>query len=84
MTGMGEITPIGDHKALAEAIIRVFDNPAATRMPADAIINTFSPDQTAREYLKLFRDLSEGKKEDALTLEPEAYQKLYKIRDNVR
>jgi len=84
MTGMGEITPIGDHKALAEAIIRVLDNPAAARMPAEAIINTFSPDQTAREYLKLFRDLSEGKKEDALTLEPEAYQKLYKIRDNVR
>lgn len=81
---MGEITPIGDHKALAEAIIRVLDNPAATRMPADVIIETFSPDQTAREYLKLFRELSEGKKGNAITLEPEAYQKLYKIRDNAK
>jgi glycosyltransferase involved in cell wall biosynthesis len=83
MTGMGEITPVGDPIALAEAIIRLLHDPSTVRMPADVIVNTFSPDQSALEYLKLFRELSQGKKENDVTHEPEAYKKLYRIRDSI-
>ena len=83
MTGMGEITPVGDQIALAKAIIRRLNDPSTARMPADVIIDTFSPDQSAQEYLKLFRELSEGKKENAATHEPEAYERLYRMRDSI-
>jgi glycosyltransferase involved in cell wall biosynthesis len=83
MTGMGEITPVGDQIALAKAIIRLLNDPSTARMPADIIIDTFSPDQSAQEYLKLFRELSEGKKENTATHEPEAYERLYRMRDSI-
>ncbi len=83
MTGMGEITPVGDQAALAEAILRVLNNPPAVRIPSGDIIDAFSPDQTAREYLQLFRELSAGRKDSTITLEPEAYQRLYNIRDGI-
>ena len=84
MTGMGEITPVGDATALANAIIRQLNGPSNVNMPAGAIIDTFSPDQTAREYIKLFRELSAGNRTQSVTQEPEAYKKLYKIRDGMK
>lgn len=80
MTGMGEVTPIGDHQALAEAVIRVLQNkPAYVKDPA-LIAQSFSPDQTAEAYVRLFRDLQVNNV-DKTTPEPEAYERLRAMRD---
>jgi glycosyltransferase involved in cell wall biosynthesis len=78
MTGMGEVTPIGDSAALAQALIRVLGQKEAYQRPADVIANSFSPDQTAAEYLRLFKNLMAGKKEKAAT-EPAAYERLRQL-----
>lgn len=80
MTGMGEIVPIGDHQELAQAVIRVLDNRQAYIRNPELIAQSFSPNQTAAEYIRLFDDLSQGKK-DPTAPEPEAYQRLRKMRD---
>lgn len=81
MTGMGEVTPIGDDKALAQAVINILDNKQAYVRDVDLITNTFSPDQTAREYLQLFEMLAQGKKEN-VSAEPAPYDRLRDMRDN--
>ena len=81
MTGMGEVTPIGDHEALAQAVINILDDKQAYVRDTELIASTFSPDQTAREYLKLFTMLAEGKKV-GVSAEPEPYDKLREVRDN--
>lgn len=78
MTGMGEVTPIGDSAALAQALIRVLGNKEAYQRPADVIANSFSPDQTAVEYLRLFKNLMAGKKERGAA-EPVAYERLRQL-----
>jgi glycosyltransferase involved in cell wall biosynthesis len=80
MTGMGEIVPIGDHHELAQAIIRVLDNQQAYLKSAETIVQSFSPDQTAEEYTRLFNALSQGKK-DPTAPEPPAYDRLRQMRD---
>lgn len=82
MTGMGEVTPIGDPDALAEAVIRVLNDKAAYVKNADLIGECFSPDQTAAEYLRLFRDLLVNNM-DHSTPEPAAYNTLRQMRDGV-
>jgi glycosyltransferase involved in cell wall biosynthesis len=80
MTGMGEIVPIGRHEELAQAVIRVLDNPQSYRRSPDTIADSFSPDETAAEYIRLFNALSEGKK-DPSAQEPAAYERLRQMRD---
>jgi glycosyltransferase involved in cell wall biosynthesis len=75
MTGMGEVFPIGDHQALAAALIRVLDDLERYRRPGDAIGASFSPEQTARLYIELFEQLREGKRA-ARIVEPAAYERL--------
>ncbi|MBN1137558.1 MAG: glycosyltransferase family 4 protein [Anaerolineae bacterium] len=57
MTGMGEVTPIGDAGALAEAIRRVLRDPAGYSRPRRAIEETFSLDRTVTGYEALFDTL---------------------------
>lgn len=80
MTGMGEIIPIGSHQKLAQAVIRVLDNPQAYRRSPEIITDSFSPDETAAEYVRLFKALSEGRR-DSSAREPEAYERLRQMRD---
>lgn len=56
-TGMGEIVPIGDSAALAEALLRVLGDRARYRRPRAEIADRFSTDRTAEAYEQLFADL---------------------------
>jgi glycosyltransferase involved in cell wall biosynthesis len=82
MTGMGEITPVGDHDALASAVVRILDTPERYVCPPELIASTFSPEQTTSEYLRLYDNLLHGKK-DGNIKEPSAYGQLRQMRDNV-
>lgn len=75
MTGMGEVTEIGDVGALAGALIRILDDKVGYVRPGDTIAHNFSPDQTAQEYSKLFENLQRGHK-DSSAVEPLAYERL--------
>lgn len=79
MTGMGEVTPIGDHLALAEAVNRILADKGAYVQDADLIAQSFSPEQTAREYVRLFEGLLHGRVDNSLP-EPEAYENLRRMR----
>jgi glycosyltransferase involved in cell wall biosynthesis len=79
MTGMGEVTAVGDHEALAEAVINLLRHKERYIRPAEQIAQAFSPDQTAVEYLRLFAELKSGRRPTE-PIEPEAYQQLRKIR----
>lgn len=78
MTGMGEVVPIGDHEALAQAIIRILDEKERYMRPGEVIADSFSPRQTAAEYLELFQELLQdaGKPRSE---EPEAYERLRRL-----
>jgi glycosyltransferase involved in cell wall biosynthesis len=80
MTGMGEVTPIGDSAALAQALIRILDRKEAYHRPGDIIADSFSPAQTAREYVRLFHKLQHGQI-DSIAVEPEAYDRLRALND---
>jgi len=61
MTGMGEIVPIRDSGALAEAILRVLrDRPRYVR-PRSEIEAMFSTERTAERYERLFEELLAAK-----------------------
>jgi glycosyltransferase involved in cell wall biosynthesis len=81
MTGMGEVVPIGDYDALGQSINQVLSNKKSYQRDATLIGDTFSPDQTAAEYLKLFKALIAGVK-GSTTPEPGPYEKLRQMRDN--
>ncbi|HSJ58185.1 MAG TPA: glycosyltransferase family 4 protein [Anaerolineae bacterium] len=57
MTGMGEVTPIGDSTALAGAIRRILRDPARYSRPRRAIEEAFSLDRTVAGYEDLFDSL---------------------------
>jgi glycosyltransferase involved in cell wall biosynthesis len=57
MTGMGEVTPIGDSDALAEGILKVLDQPQKYRRDPVEIARSYDPDSVAAEYEKLFEKL---------------------------
>lgn len=80
MTGMGEVTAVGDAAALAQAVIRILDDKAAYQRDRRLIAASFSPRQTAVEYLKLFQDLQAGR-HDRAAREPEPYEQLRHMRD---
>jgi glycosyltransferase involved in cell wall biosynthesis len=56
-TGMGEVVPIGDSQALAEAILRVVGDPDVYVRPREAIAERWSTARTAAEYEALFKRL---------------------------
>jgi glycosyltransferase involved in cell wall biosynthesis len=56
-TGMGEIVPIGDSAALAQAILRVLGDRARYVRPREEIAARFSTPRTATEYEALFEEL---------------------------
>jgi glycosyltransferase involved in cell wall biosynthesis len=57
MTGMGEVTPIGNSAALAEAITRIVQEPGVYARPRPEIEAAFSLEQTVARYETLFREL---------------------------
>lgn len=58
MTGMGKVTPIGDAKALAEAVLEILADPQKFRRDPAEIARTYDPDSVAAEYEKLFAKLT--------------------------
>ncbi|CAG0929991.1 N-acetyl-alpha-D-glucosaminyl-diphospho-ditrans, octacis-undecaprenol 3-alpha-mannosyltransferase / rhamnosyltransferase [Thermoflexales bacterium] len=61
-TGMGEVVPIGDSAALAEAIVRILNDKTKYTRPRADIEALFSTPHTAELYEKLFEDLLAQKK----------------------
>ncbi len=80
MTGMGEITEVGDHIQLAQAIKNILCNRDHYERASKVIANSFNPDQTASEYLNLFEDLLAGRKSGDFE-EPAAYKELRLLRN---
>ena len=60
---MGEVVPIGDSSALAEAILRIVDQPERYHTDPLAIARRFAPDAIAAEYEAMFLELLESKKQ---------------------
>lgn len=81
MTGMGEVTEIGDHQALAQAIISILRDKEQYQRDTELIADSFSPKQTAVEYLKLFEAIQQGKA-GTIAQEPPAYERLRAMRDS--
>lgn len=79
MTGMGSVVPIGDHEALANAIIDILDAQKDYAGASDIVAASFTPTRTAREYERLFKNLLDGCA-GANPSEPEAYETLRRLR----
>ena len=62
LTGMGEVVPIGDSAALAQAVIRVLNDKAKYFRPRSEIEAQFNTPRTAELYEHLFEDLLARKK----------------------
>lgn len=82
MTGMGEVTAVGDHEALAAALIGILDERARYVRDARLIGDTFDPAQTAAAYVALFEQLRHGG-QSRETREPAAYEQLRAMRDHM-
>lgn len=61
MHSMGEISEIGNSESLANAILKVLDNPEKYRGDIAAIKTAYNPDSIAQEYEKLFAKLMRKK-----------------------
>lgn len=81
MTGMGEVTPIGDHQALAKAISKILKNKEQYRRDTQLIAESFNPAETAAGYVRLFENLRRGTF-NPHTSEPPSYERLRKMRDS--
>jgi len=57
MTGMGEVVPIGDANALADAILKIVSNPENYEGNPPAIARQFSPQANAAAYEDLYQEL---------------------------
>lgn len=84
MTGMGEVTAVGDAYALAEAIIRILQDRERYVLPAETIAASFAPSQTAAEYTLLFEALMRGEHPGGPTPEPRAYDDLRALSEKKR
>jgi glycosyltransferase involved in cell wall biosynthesis len=80
MTGMGKVTAVNDHHALALAIIDILRHKERYIRSPQLIADSFKPDQTAAEYEKLFIELMNGRTARR-TAEPAAYDRLRAMRD---
>lgn len=60
LTGMGEVVPIGDPGALAEAILNVVSAPEKYHRPGNEIADQFDPMVNAAAYQALYARLLEG------------------------
>jgi glycosyltransferase involved in cell wall biosynthesis len=80
MTGMGEVTEVGDANALAEALVRILGKRDRYVRSAELIGESFDPALTAAEYVRLFESLRHGER-PGQTLEPPAYDRLRAMRD---
>jgi glycosyltransferase involved in cell wall biosynthesis len=80
MTGMGEVTEVGDANELAKAIIRILGARGRYARPTDQVERSFAPAQTADEYVRLFESLRRGERPGP-TVEPPAYDRLRAMRD---
>jgi glycosyltransferase involved in cell wall biosynthesis len=80
MTGMGEVTAVSDHNALAKSIIKILSHKQKYQRDSDLIGATFSPDETAKAYVQLFQKLQMGRLVGK-TVEPAAYDRLRAMRD---
>ena len=58
MHKMGEIIPIGDSNALADALIRILHNPTHYKNDFNAIKMKYVPDMVAKEYENLFASIT--------------------------
>lgn len=56
-SGMGQVVPVGDSRALAEAILQVANNKAEYVRPPEEIAGRWSTERTAAEYEALFERL---------------------------
>ncbi|MGW8249584.1 MAG: glycosyltransferase family 4 protein, partial [Anaerolineales bacterium] len=61
-TGMGKVVPIGDHQALADAMLDIFAHPDRYRADLPEIASRFTPDTIAARYEALFEQLLEEKR----------------------
>lgn len=57
--GMGEVIPIGDAQALAEAVIKIAGNPSKYRSDPQVIREMYAPETIAIEYEQLFQEIME-------------------------
>jgi glycosyltransferase involved in cell wall biosynthesis len=80
MTGMGEVTEVGDADALAEALIRILSKRERYVRSTELIGGSFDTARTAAEYVRLFESLRHGHR-PGQTLEPPAYDHLRVMRD---
>jgi len=80
MTGMGEVTAIGDSDALAKALIRILDERERYIRTPELISASFDPAQTASEYIRIFEALQNGQR-PTKSIEPPAYDRLRAMRD---
>ena len=80
MTGMGEVVPIGDSGALADATNRLLSDLQPYIRDPETISAAFSPEKTAQAYVKLFQQLL-AKQKTGKTVEPAAYESLRRMRE---
>lgn len=57
MTGMGEVVPVGNPDALAEAILKIFEDPDRYAGDPAAIKRQFDPNTNAAAYETLYQEL---------------------------
>jgi glycosyltransferase involved in cell wall biosynthesis len=60
MHNMGEVMPIGDSKAMAEALLKIFDKKISYASDRNALLQQYAPGSIAREYEELFTRLRQG------------------------
>ena len=52
----GELVPVGDHKAMAEAIVKVLREKKSTKDAEEFVKSEFSVEKVAEEYIKILKD----------------------------
>ncbi len=57
LTGMGEVVPIGDSKALAQAVIQIVSNPEDYQGKPVEVEKQFDPLVNAAAYLDIYQEL---------------------------
>lgn len=59
-TGMGEVVPLRDSRALGAAILEILERPESYIKDSNEIAERFSPERCAQRYETLFRELLGG------------------------